>query len=520
MCVNTCRTSPGTGVQAHRRRQLGSLRRIEAIGPGGRRAARSCRRAGLPAAAAGTGRHRPHAPAGTPWRTVAAAPCARPCAGSSPGHRAVRRGTRAATGRRGRPVAVACIPARPAPSAPARNRPTAAWSRVRPPARAAAGRAAGRGVCDRMHPGEHPLDIGVDRNRSRTAGDRRDRGRRVGADARQCEQERASVSGSCRRDAPRRPARRRAGRGHADSSRGPARRAARRRAKPRPGFARVGKRSRNGSNRPRTVATVVCCSISSLTSTRQGSGRTPGARARAGRAARRRTRPAARSQDRAGGASAGDEVAVMIALAALGEDRDGDQARCRRTRVRGKGGAATPAVRWPACSAPFSTRPRGDAASPRRACSPTGRASSARCWRGAASRCGSTIRPASAQAGTLVLQTGGGDRDRAAAWRAPADRADQHLFRLSCRPAAPAAADAAAAGQRTTAAASAGRCGRRTRRPCAAGVAGIADGGLRRGACSRSAVPWRARARDADRPRRLAAPDRHPIATVARPGGR
>ena len=145
-------------------------------------------------------------------------------------------GTRAAMDRRGRPAGAACRPARPAPSRPGRNRPPAAWPRSAPASARSRGRAAGSGASTAMHPAEHALDIGVDRDRSRAAGDRRDRRRRVGADPRQLEQTPTRSAAAGRRGARRPPARRRAASAPAGSSPAPARHAAPRRAGPRRGW--------------------------------------------------------------------------------------------------------------------------------------------------------------------------------------------------------------------------------------------------------------------------------------------
>ena len=117
---------------------------------------------------------------------------------------------------------------------------------------------------DRLQPRDDALDIGVDRRRLLAEGNRGNRGRRVGADARQL---RSSAAVRESRRAPRPPARRRSGCGRGRSSRGPPIR----RGCPRPGG---GKRldcrpARHEALEPRrTVATVVCWSITSLSQTR------------------------------------------------------------------------------------------------------------------------------------------------------------------------------------------------------------------------------------------------------------
>ena len=241
--------------------------------------------------------------------------------------------------------------------------------------------------------------------------------------------------------ARRRPGRRHAGSGRADSSRAPARHAARRRAEPRP--ASPG----SGSGQER-LETAEHRRHRGLLQHQLADQDAPGVRPPPGGARQGSTRLApsyqASSRWRSWATSAGGLVPRMVPLALNGKITRW-RTRWRRTRARGKGGAVRRAGRWHGCWAPFSTRPPGDAASPRPACWPTGRRSSARSWRGAASPSASSMRRAGGSGGTLVLQASGGGRDRGAARRAPADRADQHLFRPSCHPAAPPAADAAAA---------------------------------------------------------------------------
>ena len=90
----------------------------------------------------------------------------------------------------------------------------------RPASARISGLASGSGVLDREEPRHHPLDIAVDRRRRPVEGDRRDRRRRVGADAGQAPASSASRVGKAPADAARRrPWRRHGGCGRASNSR-------------------------------------------------------------------------------------------------------------------------------------------------------------------------------------------------------------------------------------------------------------------------------------------------------------
>ena len=286
------------------------------------------------------------APAGRPSaKRMAARRSRAPCAGSAPGSpRAAarhqgRHGQARQAGRRGVQTS--------APSS------ITAWAKS--PARAGRGQRAGRaraagaappgsGVVQRQHPRQHPLDIGVDRHHRPAAGDRGDRRRGVGADAGQRQQ---------RVDVQRQPAamlldhRLRAGmqrRGRGGSSRGPARHAARRRAAPRP--APPG----SGSGRGRARSATAHGGDGGLLQHQLADQDVPGvrpprraARARAGRAARGRTRPAAprgARRLRRGRRQSGSAMAWYIATLARPAKVRGD--RWRRTGTRGKGGPVRP----------------------------------------------------------------------------------------------------------------------------------------------------------------------------------
>ena len=235
--MNTCRTSPGTGVQVQAAgavprigRRRGRDRRAKAS-----TAARSCRRADRPAAGGGTARHRPPAPAGRPWRTGRPRPRAPPCADRPPGRpRAAarhqgRHGQARQAGRRGvQTSAPSSI------SACAKSPARVAWRRASRGQRAQLAAAPPAAASRSPRSGQHPLDIGVDR-RPQPARRRSPpppppcRGRCPAGPA-----ARRGRAAACRRGAPRPPARRHAASGRAGSSPGPARHAARRRAGPRP----------------------------------------------------------------------------------------------------------------------------------------------------------------------------------------------------------------------------------------------------------------------------------------------
>ena len=124
-------------------------------------------------AAGGTARHRPRAPAGRPWQTVAARRAAPPCAGSVSGSPRPAAWHQAPpwAGEAGRPPRRAdqgaqlhqCL--REIAGTVAGGEPLG-----RGPQSAAGGR---QRRLHRQQPAEHPLDIGVDRHRRLPAGDRR-----------------------------------------------------------------------------------------------------------------------------------------------------------------------------------------------------------------------------------------------------------------------------------------------------------------------------------------------------------
>ena len=159
-------------------------------------ALRSCRRAGRSPAACERARTRRRARPRRPRRARSLPVALRRPARKALGVAALPRGAwPAPRAERRRPASWACRWWRRDPSWLARSRRCARPASAPPPAGGSRGFACRRSSSTAIEPRDHPLDIAVDRRRAPAEGDRRDRGGRIGADARASARSSSSVGG-------------------------------------------------------------------------------------------------------------------------------------------------------------------------------------------------------------------------------------------------------------------------------------------------------------------------------------